>query len=165
MFFSTGMCLTCFCQGHCPNDIYNGTCEARPFSQCFAAVEEVYNPDTGIYEPEYTYGCLPPEEKGLMQVCLLFPLCYNVLNMWSQCKGHLVPHLVPKTISCCHHTDLCNQHLQPMYEIRSTTPDPNTGFLSDQNVHYLVLLVSITMSLIGLIVLVTFVYLRLVTFP
>jgi hypothetical protein len=20
-------------------------------------------------EPEYTYGCLPPEEKGLMQVC------------------------------------------------------------------------------------------------
>ena len=61
--------LTCYCQGHCPNDNFNGTCEARPFSQCFAAVEEVYNPETGLAEPEYTYGCLPPEEKGLMQVC------------------------------------------------------------------------------------------------
>ena len=71
MFFSVseGYGLTCYCQGHCPNDNFNGTCEARPFSQCFAAVEEVYNPDTGLPEPEYTYGCLPPEEKGLMQVC------------------------------------------------------------------------------------------------
>ena len=48
---------------------FNGTCEARSFSQCFAAVEEVFNPETGSLEPEYTYGCLPPEEKGLMQVC------------------------------------------------------------------------------------------------
>lgn len=62
------MGLTCYCQGHCPNDNFNGSCEARPYSQCFAAVEEVFNPDTGLAEPEYTYGCLPPEEKGLMQV-------------------------------------------------------------------------------------------------
>lgn len=68
-YVSTGNGLTCYCQGHCLNDNFNGTCEARPFSQCFAAVEEVYNPDTGLPEPEYTYGCLPPEEKGLMQVC------------------------------------------------------------------------------------------------
>lgn len=68
---SAGNGLTCYCQGHCPNDNFNGTCEARPFSQCFAAVEEVYNPDTGLPEPEFTYGCLPPEEKGLMQVRLL----------------------------------------------------------------------------------------------
>ena len=70
LYFSLalGLCLTCYCQGHCPNDSFNGTCEARQFSQCFAVVEEVYNPETGSVEPEYTYGCLPPEEKGLMQV-------------------------------------------------------------------------------------------------
>lgn len=133
--------LTCYCQGHCPYDNFNGTCEARPFSQCFAAVEEVYNPDTGLPEPEYTYGCLPPEEKGLMQ-----------------CKGHLVPHLVPKSIQCCHESDHCNRLLSPMYEIRSTTPDPNSGFGSDQNVHYLALLVSGTASVIILFVMVVCVY-------
>ncbi len=74
LFVSSGYGLTCYCQGHCPNDHFNGTCEARPLSQCFAAVEEVYNPDTGLPEPEYTYGCLPPEEKGLMQVCSSFYL-------------------------------------------------------------------------------------------
>lgn len=79
--FCTGMGLTCFCQGHCPNDSYNGTCEARPLSQCFAAVEEVYNPDSGIYEPEYTYGCLPPEEKGLMQVVYIFISFNKILNV------------------------------------------------------------------------------------
>lgn len=47
-----------------------------------------------------------------------------------------------------------------MYEIRSTTPDPNSGFGSDQNLHYLALLVSVTLSLIILIVFVTCVYMR-----
>ena len=77
---SIGNGLTCYCQGHCPNDNFNGTCEARPFSQCFAAVEEVYNPDTGLPEPEFTYGCLPPEEKGLMQVSL-----FNILFPYTSC--------------------------------------------------------------------------------
>ena len=69
--YTIGSALTCYCQGHCPDDTFNGTCEARPLSQCFAAVEEVFNPDTGLPEPEFTYGCLPPEEKGLMQVYLI----------------------------------------------------------------------------------------------
>lgn len=47
-----------------------------------------------------------------------------------------------------------------MYEIRSTTPDPNSGFGSEENMHYLALLVSVTASLIILIVLVTYVYIQ-----
>ena len=39
-----------------------------PGAKCFTAVEEVLNTDTGLLEPEFTYGCLPPEESGLMQV-------------------------------------------------------------------------------------------------
>lgn len=46
-----------------------------------------------------------------------------------------------------------------MYEIRSTTPDPNTGFGSDQ-VHYLALLVSVTASVVILFVMVVCVYLQ-----
>jgi len=142
--FKFGTSLTCYCQGHCPGEDLNGTCEARSFSQCFAAVEEVFNPETGSLEPEYTYGCLPPEEKGLMQ-----------------CKGHLVPHLLPKSIACCHNTDQCNKLLSPMYEIQSTTPDPNLiGFGSNQNLHYLALLVSVTASLIIFIIMVTYAYVR-----
>lgn len=47
-----------------------------------------------------------------------------------------------------------------MYEIRSTTPDPNSGFGSDQNVHYLALLVSGTASVIILFVMVVCVYVQ-----
>lgn len=47
-----------------------------------------------------------------------------------------------------------------MYEIRSTTPDPNSGFGSDENIHYLALLVSVTASVIILFVMVIFVYLQ-----
>jgi bone morphogenetic protein receptor type-1B len=67
--------LTCLCIGHCPENKPNGTCEAKPDSQCFTAVEEVYNPDTKAYEPEWTYGCLPPEEGGLMQVDTFVLIC------------------------------------------------------------------------------------------
>ena len=59
--------LTCFCLGHCPdflNDpLKNGTCEAESGGSCFKAVEEVYDPDTNNYVPEYTYGCLREEGK------------------------------------------------------------------------------------------------------
>ena len=81
----SGNALTCFCLGHCPhfpNDpSRNGTCEAKPGAKCFAAVEEVFDPNTGLYVPERTYGCVPPDETGMLQ-----------------CKGHLVPHLNPKSI-------------------------------------------------------------------
>ena len=76
--FFTGYALTCFCLGHCPkfpNDpSKNGTCEAKPGAKCFSAVEEVYDPESGKYEPERTYGCLPPDETGLLQCQGLFIL-------------------------------------------------------------------------------------------
>ena len=65
----------------------------------FAAVEEVLDPVTHEYVPERTYGCLPADEKGLMQ-----------------CKGHLVPHFEPRNIACCSDRALCNQDLAPMYQ-------------------------------------------------
>ncbi|GFQ98237.1 hypothetical protein TNCT_557551 [Trichonephila clavata] len=99
--------LICYCAGHCPSNQPNGSCFARPNSQCFSAVEQVYNPDTGLLEDERTYGCLPPEENGFMQ-----------------CKGHLVPHQIPKSIACCSKGDWCNKHLKPNTVVRTTTPSP-----------------------------------------
>lgn len=60
--------VECYCDGHCPDGKPNGTCVGQPGSQCFSAVEEVYNSETGIWEEERTFGCLPPDESGLMQV-------------------------------------------------------------------------------------------------
>ena len=88
--------------GHCPqhpNDPTKaGTCEAKPGAKCFSAVQEVLDPSSGQLVEERTYGCLPPDETGLLQ-----------------CKGHLVPHLNPTSIGCCSDEDMCNKRLQPMY--------------------------------------------------
>lgn len=46
----------------------NGTCEVKQGGLCFAVVREEYDNETGTFEPEYTYGCLPPDEEGLLQV-------------------------------------------------------------------------------------------------
>ncbi|XP_064457112.1 bone morphogenetic protein receptor type-1B-like [Ornithodoros turicata] len=112
----TASCLECYCAGYCPFDAFNGTCQALPNSQCFSAVEEVYNPETGEYEPERTYGCLPPEETGLML-----------------CKGSLVPHKIPKSIACCSDGDLCNKYLKPMYKIIPDDDDEYPAQLHRRN--------------------------------
>ena len=92
--------------------------------------------------PEWTYGCLPPDEKGLMQ-----------------CKGHLVPHFQPRNIACCADTDLCNKDLTPIYE---PTPDELDTVQEplDPSVYHVALLVSLTICLVVFILLVTFAYLR-----
>ncbi|CAG0890197.1 unnamed protein product [Darwinula stevensoni] len=89
------------CCGFCPDGMPNSTCQPKPLAYCFTAVEEVIDPQTGDFIPEYSYGCLPPEETGLMQ-----------------CKGYLVPHVIPQSIACCRPEidgDFCNSNLQPMY--------------------------------------------------
>ena len=100
------------------------------------------DPHTGLLVPEWTYGCLPPDEKGLMQ-----------------CKGHLVPHFQPRTIACCADQDLCNKELTPLYEPTpdelDTVPEP-----LDPSVYHVALLVSLTICLVIFILLVTFAYLR-----
>lgn len=61
--------LACYCDGSCPGNTQNGTCEARPGGQCFSAVEEVIDDITGQVEPEYSFGCLSPDQAGgLLQV-------------------------------------------------------------------------------------------------
>lgn len=60
--YSSG--LMCFCLGHCPSGAPNGTCVAQRGASCFAAVEEVLDPETGRLVPERTFGCMPPEEDG-----------------------------------------------------------------------------------------------------
>ena len=87
--------LQCYCQGSCPNGKHNGTCEAPPGAGCFAAAEEVYDPDTDSMVAERTYGCLPSEEGGLMMcrgkisfVCV----CYNkIFVLMSNFTGFKAP--------------------------------------------------------------------------
>merc|ERR1712106_41845 len=136
--------ITCFCLGHCPNNALNGTCQAPPGAPCFSAVEEVLDPETNLLVPERTYGCLPADEKGLMQ-----------------CKGHLVPHFDPRNILCCSSSSLCNKELSPTYEPRHEAVEvmPVGGPL-DPSVYHVALLVSLTICLVIFILLVTFAYLR-----
>lgn len=56
----------CYCEGHCPNNEKNGTCEIKSGGMCFTSVELDYD------EVIYTYGCLPEDERGLMQVGIFF---------------------------------------------------------------------------------------------
>lgn len=141
--------LSCFCFGHCPNDQLNGTCTVGPNAHCFSAVEEVLDPETNTLVPERTYGCLPPDESGLLQ-----------------CKGHLVPHFFPRSISCCSDYDLCNKDLNPVY-----TPSKGAGNSASNNgahgfdplnpsVYHVALSVSLAVCLVVFIILLTFAYLR-----
>jgi len=134
--------IICFCLGHCPGNQLNGTCEAPPGAPCFTAVEEVLDPETDSLVPETTYGCLPADEKGFMQ-----------------CKGHLVPHFDPRNIACCAEYDLCNKDLTPTYEARNVEEN-DSGNPMDPSVYHVALLVSLTIGLVFVILLVTFIYLR-----
>ena len=101
--------LQCYCQGSCPNGQPNGTCEAPPGAGCFAAAEEVYDPETDSMVAERTYGCLPSEEGGLM-------MCRGSANM-SLCL-----HLIWQNLS----TDnvillVLNHHLIGLFTVLLST--------------------------------------------
>ncbi|XP_045476224.1 bone morphogenetic protein receptor type-1B-like isoform X2 [Harmonia axyridis] len=128
----------CYCEGHCPNEQVNGTCEIRPGGMCFASVEAAVD-DDGYEYPIYTYGCLSADEGGLMQ-----------------CKGHLVPHLVPKSIQCCDDTNQCNRNLKPFYPERPTTEAPT--FNQFNNLPYIVLLTSVTVCLTIFLLVIAIIY-------
>ncbi|XP_063244394.1 bone morphogenetic protein receptor type-1B [Bacillus rossius redtenbacheri] len=139
--FSVGQSVVCYCDGHCPNDEENGTCVGQPGSQCFSAVKEVVNEETGMREIQQTYGCLPPHESGFMQ-----------------CKGQKVPHQTGRAILCCDDADLCNKYLIPKIVYRSTTPRPDAGY--DETIPYIALIISITVCLMALFGVLTFFYLK-----
>lgn len=89
--------MTCYCDGSCPNNVNNGTCETRPGGSCFSAVEEVYDETTGTYEEERTFGCMPPEENGgfLMVIIILFN---------SNISEILISLLIPIPVQSFHST-------------------------------------------------------------
>jgi len=147
--FRLASCLECFCFGHCPNDQLNGTCTVQENAHCFAAVEEVLDPETNTLVPERTYGCLPPDETGLLQ-----------------CKGHLVPHFFPRSIKCCSDYDQCNKDLSPTYSPSSGAGSNGNSNKSDgfdplnPSVYHVALSVSLAICLVIFIILLTFAYLR-----
>ena len=142
-----GAGLTCFCLGHCPHGLPgNGTCQAKPGAPCFAAVEEVLDPESGLLVPERTFGCLPPEESGLLQ-----------------CKGHLVPHINPTSIECCYDSDLCNSRLRPMYEPTSTAAEEGEDYSISAALDHntlIAFIIAFTVCFVLLIVFITFLYLK-----
>ena len=91
------MSLQCYCQGSCPNGQPNGTCEAPPRAGCFAAAEEVYDPETDSMVAERTYGCLPSEEGGLMMCrgsanCLFAYILFDkIYVLWCIFTGFKAP--------------------------------------------------------------------------
>lgn len=125
--------LLCLCRGHCPNNEANGTCTAREGSYCFALIEQVTN-DNGTYEDELSYGCLPPEESGLMQ-----------------CQGHLSDHDAHKNISCCNEQDFCNALLKPTYTLKRYSSTSDFNF--DYN-----LVLAISVCFVILIAVVSFIF-------
>lgn len=72
--------LVCYCDGSCPGNLQNGTCEVRAGGQCFSAVEEVYDDTIGQVEPEYSFGCLSPDQAGGLLQVFKFRIfkCYGV---------------------------------------------------------------------------------------
>ncbi|XP_056643163.1 bone morphogenetic protein receptor type-1B isoform X3 [Diorhabda sublineata] len=131
----------CYCEGHCPDNQYNGTCEIRTGGVCFTSVEAVYDDIQDKDVPLYTYGCLPDDERGLMQ-----------------CKGHLVPHEQSKSIQCCNDKDLCNLSLRPTYPERPTTETP--GFGPADSLPFTVLLTTVTFCLTLVLLVVAIVFIK-----
>lgn len=56
--------LNCHCDGMCPPNSVNNTCQTRPGGQCFSLVSEFVDDDTGILEQDHIYGCMSPETNG-----------------------------------------------------------------------------------------------------
>ncbi|KAJ8894371.1 hypothetical protein PR048_007022 [Dryococelus australis] len=137
----SGHSVECYCELHCPNGEANGTCVGQPGSQCYSAVKEVVNDETGMREIEQTYGCLPPNESGFMQ-----------------CKGQKVPHQTGHAILCCDSKDLCNKDLNPKIVYQNITPLPDLNY--DETIPYIALIVSVTVCLIVLIAVLAFFYLK-----
>lgn len=138
--FCLGNGVVCYCDGQCPDNQPNGTCTTPEGGTCFSAVEGIYNPDTGLLEPEYTFGCLSGDEGGLMQ-----------------CRSSL-SHPRGKAILCCDYMDLCNRVLKPPLETRTSTPPPGLSY--DDSIHYIALIISVTVCLVAFLVIVAYYYLR-----
>ncbi|XP_049282618.1 bone morphogenetic protein receptor type-1B isoform X1 [Anopheles funestus] len=139
---STARILTCYCEGHCPGNVQNGTCETRPGGSCFASVEAVMDDETKQLVPEWSHGCMSPEQGGGL----------------LQCKvGTVSPQLHGKSIVCCDNEDLCNQDLKPYYSLRTTTTT-EPPLVNTNSIPLFALIISIVLCLAGLILLIGGIY-------
>ncbi|CRL00751.1 CLUMA_CG014007, isoform A [Clunio marinus] len=132
--------LTCFCDGACPGNMQNGTCEVRGGGQCFSAVEEVNDEITGLIEPEYSFGCLSPDQAGGL----------------LQCNAGKSAQIHGKNIICCSTGDLCNKDLLPDFSPRTTVvPYEENGIENTKQIHtnvpYIVIFASIVFCLTTLV--------------
>ncbi|XP_066596963.1 bone morphogenetic protein receptor type-1B-like [Prorops nasuta] len=137
--FSNVTGLTCYCEGHCRDERQNGTCEGPPGGYCFSVMEEVWDAENREFIPEYSFGCLPPDEQSFLQ-----------------CKGYLVPHLQEKSILCCNDTSFCNKDLFPKYKPRTTaSPDP-IAIASGASFIILAVFLSVCLMLFTITILITY---------
>ncbi|KAJ6646190.1 Bone morphogenetic protein receptor type-1B [Pseudolycoriella hygida] len=132
--------LFCYCDGHCPDNLSNGTCETKPGGSCFSAVEEVLNEINGEYESERTYGCMPPEEHGGLMQCKISPSIHG------------------KNIECCDSENFCNKLVHPQYIPRTTTEAPPPP-VNNSNVYLLALVGSMLVCVVACVVIIAALYL------
>ena len=81
------------------------------------------------------------------------------------CKGNLSPHTIPTAIQCCKSGDFCNRILFPMYDLskydyEEESEDTFGGFDIDPTIFHLVLLCTVTICVVSLVFLVTWIYLK-----
>ena len=81
--------------------------------------------------------------------------------------GNLSPHAVPTAIQCCKSGDFCNRILFPMYDlskykddIEDDDDDSDDIWELDPAVFHLVLLCTVTVCVVSLVFLVTWIYLK-----
>lgn len=132
--------LQCYCEGHCPDNQNNGTCETRPGGFCFALVEDIVDEETGNSEPDYSYGCMAPEQNG----------------GFLQCQVATAPHIHGKNIICCDSGDECNKNITPRYTPRTTLPPP-VADLQENSVHY-ALMISLVVCISAFLAVIVAVY-------
>ncbi|CAH1710576.1 bone morphogenetic protein receptor type-1B-like [Aphis gossypii] len=130
--------LTCYCEHQCPDGQTNGTCVTSRYSQCFSAVHEEINEETGEYEPIVSYGCLAAGEQGFLQ-----------------CKGG--NSLYGLAIQCCN-SDMCNKDIRPMYIPHSTTTVPPKVHIN--SVPYIAFMLSMIICLLVSAIIIGWIYLR-----
>lgn len=134
--------LVCYCDGSCPGNLQNGTCEVRAGGQCFSAVEEVFDDISGQIEPEYSFGCLSPDQAGGL----------------LQCNAGKSAQIHGKNIICCSNEDLCNKELLPDFNPRTTTVSPTMKSSPVSSMPYVVLFASVLFCLIAFTLIVFAIY-------
>ncbi|XP_048760143.1 bone morphogenetic protein receptor type-1B-like [Ostrea edulis] len=131
--------LKCRCSPCHPNAV-NETCIAK--FQCFTGLRQAL--ENGELVEIISMGCFSEEENSILQ-----------------CKGHLIPHRMPRTVACCNDEDYCNEYLDPLYvEHNNTQEAVHAGQDEVINLTQIVLIVSVTCCFLMFVLVVSILYLR-----